>query len=136
MPDWKQRFKVDPIKSLLEADDISIKYAVEKEILGYTNIRIEDLEKDKKVQSIIKRQQRDGSWKYAAKKSDVWTELDYDQYETVKQLAELVEKYRLDRKHDQIQRVADYFFHHQTPEGDIRGVYGNQYFPNFTAVIL
>jgi hypothetical protein len=32
--------------------------------------------------------------------------------------------------------VANYIFSFQTDEGDIRGIYGNQYSPNYTAAIL
>lgn len=61
---------------------------------------------------------------------------DYDQLETYRILGELVEKYGLNRDHPAIQSAADYLFSHQSEEGDFRGIYGNQYTPNYSAAIM
>jgi hypothetical protein len=50
-------------------------------------------------------------------------------------LAELVDFYGLNKKHESIQKAADYFFSFQTKEGEFRGIYGDQYSPNYSASI-
>jgi hypothetical protein len=50
-------------------------------------------------------------------------------------LGELIEKYGIDNSQRAIQRAADFLFGFQAEEGDIRGIYGNQYTPNYTAGI-
>ncbi len=41
----------------------------------------------------------------------------------------------MNKNHPAIQETADYLFTFQTKEGDFRGIYGNQYSPNYTAGI-
>ncbi|NCO10429.1 adenosine deaminase [Candidatus Saccharibacteria bacterium] len=65
-----------------------------------------------------------------------WKKVDYDQYETFKRLSELVEKNGFTKDNPAIPEIAEYFFGFMTPEGDIRGIYGNQTSPNYTAAIL
>jgi hypothetical protein len=55
-----------------------------------------------------------------------------NQYKT---MAELVEFYGLNKKHDTIRNAAEYLFSFQTKEGEFRGMYGNQYSPNYSASI-
>jgi hypothetical protein len=50
-------------------------------------------------------------------------------------MAELVEFYGLNKKHDSIRKAAEYLFSFQTKEGEFRGMYGNQYSPNYSASI-
>ena len=61
---------------------------------------------------------------------------DYDQLETFRNLGILVEKYGFDRRHPAIQAAAEYLFSKQTTEGDLRGIYGNQYSPNYSAAMM
>jgi hypothetical protein len=136
MSDWKQRLKYDPTIPLSTSSDISIKYSYELDILGGTDIKASEVWQLKPAQSILKQQNKDGPWEHKSKRSKTWSRVDYDQYETTKQLSELVEKYRFDKNHNAINKIADYFFEHQTDEGDIRGIYGSQYTPNYTALVL
>jgi hypothetical protein len=46
-----------------------------------------------------------------------------------------VEFYGLNKKHDAIRNAAKYLFSFQTKEGEFRGMYGNQYSPNYSASI-
>jgi hypothetical protein len=46
-----------------------------------------------------------------------------------------VEFYGLNKKNDAIRKAADYLFSFQTNEGEFRGMYGNQYSPNYSASI-
>jgi squalene cyclase len=60
----------------------------------------------------------------------------YDQIETYRNLSELLEKFGLNKKHLTVRKAANFFFSHQTSEGDFRGIYGNQYSPNYSAAIM
>jgi prenyltransferase beta subunit len=89
------------------------------------------------VEKIINRQQEDGSWKYpGGGKQHLRSQEDYNQIETYRVLGELIEKYGLNNRHPEIRRAADYLFSCQTKEGDFRGIYGNQYSPNYSAAIM
>ena len=56
--------------------------------------------------------------------------------ETYRILGELVEKYGFSNKHPKIRKATDFLFSRQTDEGDFRGIYGNQYSPNYSAAIM
>ena len=60
----------------------------------------------------------------------------YDQLETFRQLGILVEKFGFTRQHPSIERAATYLLSFQTDEGDLRGIYGNQYAPTYVGAIL
>jgi hypothetical protein len=81
-------------------------------------------------------QQSDGSWKYQGGEPNVRSKVNYNQIETYRTLGELIEKYGLNNSQRTIQRAADFLFGFQTEEGDFRGIYGNQYTPNYTAGIM
>jgi len=85
---------------------------------------------------IISKQQADGSWRYHCGRAHVRSRENYDQLETYRILGQLVEKYGFTRKHPSIRKAADFLFRFQTDEGDFRGIYGNQYTPNYTAGIM
>lgn len=87
-------------------------------------------------QRLLRRQQPDGSWRYPGANRKGRSAEDYDQIETFRNLGILVEKYGLTREHEAIRKAAEYFFSKQTAEGDIRGIYGSQYSPNYTGAIL
>jgi len=84
---------------------------------------------------LLRTQQADGSWKYPNPRKDRAAE-DYGQVETFRNLGMLVEKFCFNRSHPAIQKAALYFFSKQTSAGDIRGIYGGQYTPNYTGAIL
>jgi len=47
-----------------------------------------------------------------------------------------VEEYGFTRAHLAIRKAADFMFAHQTEEGDFRGIYGNQYTPNYSGAVM
>ena len=51
-------------------------------------------------------------------------------------LGELVEKFGFNHASPAIRGAAEFIFTFQTEEGDFRGIYGNQYTPNYTAGIM
>jgi hypothetical protein len=86
------------------------------------------------VARIVRKQLPDGSWRYPGRRADEW--MNYEYLETYRQFGELVEMYGLDASHPAVARAAEYLFTLQTDEGDLRGIYGNEYSPNYTAGAL
>lgn len=133
---WKARFKHDPTQPLEKCEDRVIRYSYETDIEGASCIELGEVWDDKRALAILKKQRNDGSWRYPSKSGSVWKLVDNDQYETFRKLAQLVEKYKFNKEHPSLPRIADYFFAHQSTQGDIRGIYANQTSPNYTAAVL
>lgn len=133
---WKARFKLDPTLPLVKSDDRVLRYSYETDFKGTSEIALSAVWGDSRARKLLKKLRSDGSWRYPSKGSSAWSRMDYDQYETFRKLAQLVEKFRLTKDHPNLPVIADYFFEHQSSEGDIRGIYGNQTSPNYTAAIL
>jgi hypothetical protein len=96
-------------------------------------VNIEQLWTMQRVNKILKKQQPNGSWFYPNKKAILRSPTNYNQYQTYKTVAELVEFYGLNKKHQAIRKAAEFLFSFQTKEGEFRGMYGNQYSPNYSA---
>jgi hypothetical protein len=110
---------------------------VKKDLLGESVAGLKKaLLEYKPVVLILRRQQKDGSWKYSGGKKYVRLQRNYNQLETYRILGQLVEKYGLTRKDPAVREAADFLFSFQTKEGDLRGIYRNQYSPNYTAAIM
>lgn len=62
--------------------------------------------------------------------------MQYDLLETYRALGELVEKFGLTRRHPALRQAAEVMLGSQAPDGDLRGIYGAQYSPNYTAGTL
>jgi len=84
---------------------------------------------------IVRRQTSNGSWSYPGRKPSLRSPENYDQIETFRQLGILVEKYGFTREHPAIARAAEFLLSFQTREGDIRGIYGNQYATTYVGAI-
>lgn len=137
MNSWQKELKVDPVPNLLSLENKAINYFTKRDLLDERVEPIEILWKLPEVEKILKKQQSDGSWKYPGKiRSDLRSRENYDQLETYRILGELIEKYGLNKNHQQIQKAAEYFFSCQTPEGDFRGIYGNQYATTYSPAIM
>ena len=137
MENWRKELRVDPIPSLISAKNRAIEYFTRRDILDEKVEPIETLWELPEIKKIFSRQQEDGSWKYpGGGKEHLRSQEDYNQIETYRILGELVEKHGLNNRHPKIRRAADFLFSHQTDEGDFRGIYGNQYSPNYSAAIM
>jgi hypothetical protein len=88
------------------------------------------------VKEIVSNQQPDGSWRYNGGKPSIRSQLDYNQLETYRIVGELVEKYGFNNCNNALRKAAGFLFRFQTQEGDFRGIYGNQYSPNYSAAIM
>jgi hypothetical protein len=124
----------ETIKTLLNTGNEALIAFTKRNLLG-ENVDLEELWTMPRVKKILKNQQSDGSWLYPNKKAILRSPTNYNQYQTYKTIAELVEFYGLNKKHGAIRKTADYLFSFQTKEGEFRGIYGNQYSPNYSASI-
>jgi hypothetical protein len=124
----------EAIKTLLDTGNEALITFTKRNLLG-EKVEIEEIWTSSRVKRILKNQQTNGSWIYPNKKAILRSPTNYNQYQTYKTVAELVEFYGLNKKHEAIQKAAEYLFSFQTKEGEFRGMYGNQYSPNYSASI-
>jgi len=137
MKNWRKELRVDPIPCLLSSGNKAIEYFVKRDLSGGRVEPVEILWKLPEAERLLRRQQEDGSWKYpGGGKEHLRSQEDYNQIETYRILGELVEKCGLNKQHRAIRKAAEFLFSKQTEEGDFRGIYGNQYSPNYSAGIM
>ena len=134
MPSWKKPLPYDPIPYLKSFDNPALTYFTRRDLLDESPGPLESLWILPQPARLLHRQRPDGSWLYPGKTRDPGHK--YTQVETYRTLGVLVEKYVFDRRHEAIARLAEFLFACQTSEGDIRGVYGTQFTPNYTAAML
>jgi hypothetical protein len=133
---WQKQLKFDPLPQLPSSENEALQYFVRRDLSGEKVESIETLWQLSHVVKMTSKQQEDGSWKYPGGKKHVRSGHNYNQLQTYKVLGQLVEKYGLTRKHSAIRKTAEFLFTCQTEEGDFRGIYQNQYTPNYTAAIM
>ncbi len=127
------KLKYDPLTPLISSKIEAILYFTKRDLLDEEVKHIETLWNLPAAIKIINKQQEDGYWRYPAWKTKLNEPENYNLLETYRQLGFLVEKYGFTKEHDAIKKAAEYIFSCQTDEGDIRGFYGTQYSPNYTA---
>jgi hypothetical protein len=133
---WQRFLRYNPLPQFDIANDSALQFQVERDLKGMDSGSPKILWELPLVLKILKKQQDNGSWKYPKKKKDPREISGYAQLETFRQLGILVEKYLLNIDHPAIQRAAEFLFSCQTNEGDFRGIYLDQYSPNYTAAYL
>jgi hypothetical protein len=136
MKDLKNRLRFNPFPILIKTENMAIKYFTKRDLLNERMESEEFLWELPEVENILKKQNMEGSWRYISSKKDQRTQENYNQIETYRQLGFLIEKYGLNNHHKAVQKAAEFLFSFQTKEGDFRGIYGNQYSPNYSAGIL
>ena len=132
MSDWVENLKYDPILPLVNSQYKAISYFAKRDFLGESVEPIETVWELPDAQKLLKKQRADGSWKYPGKGTS--PETNYNVFQTIKMLRELVMKYEFNKKHPLIKKAVEYLLSFQTEEGDIREIYGTQYSPNYTSV--
>jgi hypothetical protein len=133
---WQNHLRFDPLPNLLLSKNPAIMFFTKRDLQN-ANVRgPESLWNLHVALRIVNNQQPDGSWKYPGAKLDVRSQQNYNQIETFRIVGELVEKYAFNKNHEAIRKATDFLFSFQTQEGDFRGIYGNQYSPNYTAAIM
>lgn len=134
MDRWLHALKFDPLPALLKSGNSAIVCFAERDLSGKT-VQEENLWRLRVAEKILRRQNPDGSWDYPGGNESIRSRHNYDQLETYRQLGFLVEEYGFNKKHPAIQKATEYLFSFQAKEGDFRGIYGNQYTPNYSAGI-
>jgi hypothetical protein len=134
--EWAERLRVDPLPTLLASDNLTIRHFSRLDLLQEDPGPADTLRALPAVQSILRKQKEDGSWRYPGRNRQIYTTTNYDLLETFRQVGVLIDKYGLDRRHPAVEKAAGYFFACQTEEGDIRGILGTQYMPYYHGAIL
>lgn len=135
MENWQGQLSVDPLPVLLATSNEAILYFTRRDLLDEEVGPVEALWDLPQAAVILRKQREDGSWKYPGGKRDIRSQGNYDQLQTYKMLMDLVEKYGFTREHPAIGKAAGFLVTFQTQEGDLRGIYREQYTPNYTAAI-
>ena len=133
---WQRFLKYNPLPQFDHITNIALHFQVKRDLKGTDSDSPNILWELPEVLKILKKQQEDGSWKYPKKKDDPREISGYAQLETFRQLGILVEKYLLTKNHPSVKKAAEFLFSCQTDEGDFRGIYLDQYSPNYTAAYL
>ncbi len=134
---WQSSLKVDPVSPLLTAKNEALLYFVRRDLLAESVGAVEPLWSLREPVRLLRQQLENGAWKYpGGGRSHLRPTEDYNQIRTYRILGILVEKYAFNRRHPAIKKAAEYLFSRQTAEGDFRGIYGNQYTPNYSAAIM
>lgn len=136
MQNWMEAIPYDPLPALRAATEDALSYLARRDLMDEAVGDVARLWHSAPVESILNQQREDGGWTYCDGDPTVRSPEDYDQIETYRQVGVLVEKYAMDRGHPAIVRAAEYLFGCQTEAGDFRGIYGNQYAPNYTGAIM
>ncbi|MCL5090666.1 MAG: hypothetical protein M1514_01510 [Patescibacteria group bacterium] len=134
MEKWLGHLKYNPLIPLSECKDEALHAFVQRDLSDKV-VSVESLWQLTESQKILRRQQPNGSWRYPNVKKNIRIQEYYNQYETFNNLGILIEEFGFNKNHPAITKAADYFFSSQSKEGDFRGIYGNQYSPNYSAGI-
>jgi hypothetical protein len=130
---WSLRLRVDPLPGLRASSNEALRYFVRRDLLGEEAGPVQTLWELPQVVKVLRKQQEDGSWKYPGGKLELRSQVNYNQLQTYKVLMDLVGKYEFSRERPALERAAGFLFGFQTGEGDFRGLYREQYSPNYTA---
>jgi hypothetical protein len=133
---WLKRLRFDPVPALRESGSAAVQLFTRRDLLGEAVDAIEELWASQDVAGLVRRQLATGAWKYPSTRTGRRSAENYNLLETYRALGELVEKHGLHKRHPAIRRASRYVLGHQSVDGDIRGIYGNQYSPNYTAGFL
>lgn len=136
MKEWKNLLRYDPLPNLLLSKNQAIVFFAKRDLQDERVSEIESLWDLPAAVKIVSNQQPDGSWRYPGAKLNIRSQQNYNQIETYRIVGELVEKYGFNKNSVVLQKAANFLFGFQTQEGDFRGIYGNQYSPNYSAAIM
>jgi len=133
---WQNPLRRDPLSNLLSSNNQAILFFTKHDLQNEKANQVETLWELPVAKKIARNQRPDGSWKYPGAKLNIRSQQNYNQIETYRILGELVEKYGFNKSNKTLRKAADFLFNFQTSEGDFRGIYGNQYSPNYSAAIM
>ena len=130
-----KQLRRDPLAPLLATGNGALLYMARRDLLGEPSTPIATLWESPEVLRAVARQRPDGGWTYPGGNPEIRSPAAYDQLETYRQLAVLVGKFGLDRRHPAVTSAAAFLSSFQAGAGDYRGIYGRQYTPNYSAAI-
>jgi hypothetical protein len=133
---WAEGLRHEPIKPLLGCAYPAIRYFARRDLLGEEVEPVQTLWGLPEPKKLLRHQREDGAWPVPPKYPEKYPDMNYPLIETFRRLRELVGKYELDRSHPQIEAAAELILSCQTPEGDIRGFYVDQYAPHYTGLLV
>jgi hypothetical protein len=136
MTGWREQLAHDPVPALLAAEDKALLYFTRRDLLDEAVTPVEGLWHLSQAAKLLRKQQPDGSWKYPGSRKHGLPNENYALLETYRSLRVLIEQYGFDDQHPAIRQAAEYLLAHQTGEGDIRGMFGTEYAPHYTAWML
>ena len=124
------------IPALLEFGDPALEFFTNRDLANEPSGRLSDVWELPDVKKILAKQSSAGSWPYPKRATTAHPTENYHILQTYRTLGYLIEMYGLDRSHPAIHRGAEFLLEQQSEEGDIRGIFGSQYAPHYTAGIL
>ena len=98
------------IETLLNTGNKPLIAFTKKDLLG-KEVDVEQLWTLQAVQKKLEKQKANGSWVYPNKNAILRSPTNYNQYQTYKTMAELVEFYGLNKQHKAIRNAADFLFY-------------------------
>lgn len=132
---WRSFFEIDIVPRLIGSADLALSTQSQRALLDEAP-SMGPVHGSKPVLTLLRKQGEDGRWRFRSPRTVVPSLDNNDQVETYRSLGLLIELYGLDSGHEAIRKAAEFVLAHQTEEGDIRGIYGHQYTPNYTAGFL
>lgn len=135
-PAWTNSLKQNPLPGLREFGDPALLYFTRRDFLDDHVGDIEQLWDQPEVKQILTKQHPEGYWAYPGRGEKAHSGENYDLLQSYRMMGILIEKYGLNNTHPAIVRAAEYIFTHQSDEGDIRGIFGSQFTPHYTAGML
>ena len=136
MAGWRRLLRVDPLPALQASGDGALGFFTHRDLLGQDAGSVSRLSSSPQAQKILRQQREDGAWQYPSRRKHGLPNENYDLLETYRSLRILIDKYGFDHGHSAIRTAAEYLLAHQTEEGDIRGIFGTEYVPHYTAWML
>lgn len=126
---------IDPVPMLVSSSNAAIAFFAKRDLLAKNVGDVAELWDLPEARRIVRRQSSEGSWRYPGGGNAQRSAEDYDQLETFRQLAILVEKFGATTEHPAVERAGEFLLSFQTDEGDLRGIYGNQYATTYVGAI-
>ena len=136
MKEWMVQLSTSPLPHLTASEDEALGCFVRRDLLDKRVEPIEALWELPEAKRLLDKQHQDGSWIYPERGKNAYENENYDLLQTYRVLGILVEQYGLNKQHPAMANAAEYLFSHQTAEGDIRGIFGSQYVPHYTAGMM
>ncbi len=110
MEHWRQHLTIDPIPTLLAANNHSLTYFVRRDLLDEEVLPISSFWELPDAQKILKKQQSNGSWKYPGKQTAAYPDYHYSLAEIWKQFRVLAGQYGLTNAHPAGRKAAEFLF--------------------------